>query len=513
VNSSISTEILKMTYYISKYKKRTLREKWDHFLFDSLVKIRKSYFKNLLNNLDEFQLQHLLKPSEHNKIYIQGSSKNLRVQKIEILEIIELDQINHILKYFDWLFKTKSCKDLTWPKRELSFSEQSELKQWISESIGSYGHISYRGLFAISKGEITKTNDLYDLVEFKCFKTSENYFLLKLEVTPSEKFHSIVGEIIETNIVPVDLPWLFPLKDCIKYKRIIRGSKAPGYPKEEAFNFLVEDLMCQIKKEFLTGFNGFYSDPSKIYPHIIILNSKEQLSYSDFKIGFGIFTTRPCDIYYNEDLNFYFISKLRYESSNCLYVIGDSDSFPDQYDQDKILIEVALSHTLYPTWILLNYFRDFNSQITSLRKQVYHFIYKNNFRFNKQIKIQTKLSRMKILVNKINVEFNERTIDNYFNSEDFDLNKMLLVNNSWSKDFNFYSYMHRTVNYYTKEMRTQIFEIEDYFKEISNINLIRTNIRIQFFILIISLLGLLLALSNIDKFIKLVTETIKIIFK
>jgi hypothetical protein len=502
-----------MTYYTQKYKKRTLRERWCHFLINSLVKIRNSYFKNFLNNLDEFQLEHFLKPSEHNKIYIQSSNKNLSVQKIEILEIIELDQINHILNYFDKLLRTKSCRDLTWPKRELSFSEQSELKQWISESIGSYGHISYRGLFAISNVEKTKNNDLYDLVEFKCFKTGENYLLLKLEVTPSEKFQSIVGEIIETNTIPIDIPWLNSLKDFIKYKRIIRGSKAPGYPKEKSFNFLVEDLMLQIRKELLSGYNGFYSNSSKKYPHIIILNSKDQLTYSDFKIGFGIFTTRPCDIYYNEDLNFYFINKLRYESSNCLYVIGDSDSFPAQYNQDKIMIHFALSHSLYPTWLLLNYFRDFNIQITFLRKQVYKFIHKNSFRFNKQIKIQTKLSRMKILVNKINIEFNENAIDYYFNSEDFDLKKMCIVNNSWSKDLNFYSFMKSTANYYIKEMKTQIIEIEDYFKEISNINLIRTNIRIQFLILIISILGLLLALSNIDKFLKLVRDVINFIFK
>jgi hypothetical protein len=502
-----------MTYYTSKYKKRTLREKWNQFLIATLIKIHKSSFKKLLNKLDDFQIDHFIKPSKHNNIYIQGSSKNLKVQKIEILEIIELDQIINILNYFDRLFKTRSCKDSTWIKRELSFSEQSELKQWISDSIGSHGHISYRGLFSISNDKKTENNDLYDLVEFKCYKTSENYFFLKLEVTPYEKFHSIVGEIIETNIIPVDIPWFFPIKDFIKYKRIIRGSKAPGYPKEKAFNFLVEDLMYQIRKEFLSSFNGFYSDSSKTNPHILILNSKDQLSFSDFKIGFGIFNTRPCDIYYNEALNFYIIDKFRYESSNCLYVIGDSDSFPDQYNQDKILIHFALSHTIYPSWILVNYFRDFNIQITTLRKTVYSFIHKNSFRFNKQIKIQTKLSRMKIQVNKINIEFDDSNIDNYLNSEDFDLNRMLLVNNSWNKDFNFYSYMHRTVKYYIKEMKSQIIEIEDYFKEISNINLIKTNIRIQFFILIISILGLLLALSNIDKLVRLVTDIINFVFK
>jgi hypothetical protein len=116
-------------------------------------------------------------------------------------------------------------------------------------------------------------------------------------------------------------------------------------------------------------------------------------------------------------------------------------------------------------------------------------------------------------VNKINIEFDDSNIDNYLNSEDFDLNRMLLVNNSWNKDFNFYSYMHRTVKYYIKEMKSQIIEIEDYFKEISNINLIKTNIRIQFFILIISILGLLLALSNIDKLVRLVTDIINFVFK
>jgi hypothetical protein len=502
-----------MSYYTSKYKKRNISQKWEHFIIAILAKIHKSSFNKLLNELDNYQIDHFIKPREHNNTYLQASGKILKVQKIEILDIIELDQISNILNYFDRLFKTRSCKDSTLIKRELTFSEQSELKQWIANSIESYGFISYRGLFSISNDKINDNNDLFDLVEFKCYKTSDTYFLLKLEVTPSDKFQSLTREIIDTNIIPVDLPQLFQIRDFIKYKRIIRGLKAPGYPKEQAFNFLVEDLIYQIRKEFLFNFKGFYSDSSKTNPHIIIFNSKDQLSFADFRIGFGVFSTRPCDIYYNEALSFFIINKARYETTNCLYVIGDSDSFPDEFNQDKILIHIALSNTLYPSWILLNYFRDLNTQITSLRKTVYSFIHKNYFSFNKQIKIQTKLSRMKILVNRINIEFNDGNIDHYINSEDFDLNLMLLVNNSWSKDPNFYTYVDRLFKYYTKDIKSQIIEIEDYFKEISNINLIKTNMRMQFFILLISILGLLLALSNIHKLISLVNCVIKLIFK
>jgi hypothetical protein len=332
-------------------------------------------------------------------------------------------------------------------------------------------------------------------------------------VIPSDKFHCTATEILNTNIIPADVPWLFPLKDIIKQKRFIRGFKAPGFPKEQAFNSLVEDLIYQVKKEFLSNFNGFYSNTSKTNPHILVFNSKDQLSFEDYKIGFGLFSTRPCDIYYNEALNFYIINKAKYEKSNCLYVIGDLDSFPDEFNQDKILIHIGLSNTLYPSWILLNYFRDLNNQITTLRKTVYSFIHKNNHQFNEQIKIQTRLSRMKILVNRINIEFNDDNIDHYINSEDFNLKLMIPVNNSWGKDQTFYAYLNRLFKYYTKEIKSQIIEIEDYFKEISSINLIRINMRMQFFILFVSILGLILALSNIDKLVSLFNYLIKLIHK
>lgn len=502
-----------MSYYTSKYKKRTFKEKWVNFLIATLAKIHNSPLKKILNELDNFQIEHFIKPREQNKSYLQASSKDLKVQKIEILDIIELDQIRDILNYFEALFKTKSCKDSTWIKRELTFSEQAEIKKWIADSIESYGFISYRGLFSIVNNQKDENNDLFDSVELKCYKTRDTYFLLKLEVTPSDKFHSLTKEMMDTNIIPLDIPWLFPFKDFVKHKRFIRGYKAPGYPKEQAFKVLVDDLIFQIKKEYLVNFDGFYSNSLKTNPHIIIFNSKDQLSFEDFKIGFGLFSTRPCDIYYNEALNFYIINRARYETINCLYVIGDSDSFPDEFNQDKILINIALSQTLYPSWILLNYLKDLNSEITSLRKQVYNFIHKKYPRFNKQIKIQRKLSRMKILTTRINLEFTDDNIDHYINSNEFDLNLMLLVNNSWSKDSSFLTYCNRIFKYYRKEIKSQITEIEEYFKEISNTNLIRINMRMQLFILIVSILGLLLALSNFDKLIDFINSISKLISK
>ena len=498
-----------MAYYKSKYKKLSIKEKWEHFLIATLIKILNSPFKIILNDLDKFQIKHFIKPREQNKSYIKASDKKLKVQKIEVLDIIELDHVNDILNYFDELFKTKTCKDSAWIKRDLTFSEQSELKKWIADSIDANGFVTYGRLFTIPNENRNENNDLYDSVEFKCYKTRDTYFLLKLEVSPSNKFHLLTEEIMETNIIPFDIPWLYPLKDLIKSKRLIRGAKAPIYPKEQAFQNLVDDLIFQIKKEYLNNFKGFYSDSSKTNPFILIFNSKDQLSFSDFRIGFGLFSTRPCDIYYNETLHFYIINKTHYEKCKCLYVIGDSDSFPDEYNQDKILIQIGLYNTLYPSWILLNYLRDLNTQITALRKNVYKFIHKNSSSFKLQIKIQRKLSEMKILGTRINLEFAGDIIDHYINSENFDLKLMTLVNNSWSKDPNFYTYVHRLFEYYTKEIKSQIIEIEEYFKEISNTNLIRINMRMQLFILIVSVMGLLLALSNIDKLIELINNIIK----
>jgi hypothetical protein len=480
----------------------------------SLVKINRSFLKNQLNELDNYEIDHCINPREHSKIYIEGSHKNLSVKRIEILDIIDLDQFSDLLKHIDRLFKTMSCKSLNGFNREMTFSEQSDMRQWISNAIDSYGSSSWGGLFKISNDKKSADTDLYDVAEFKCFKTRENLFIIKFEVTPSSKFHTIVDEILKTNIIPSDIPQFNPIKDFIKYRRIMRGWKAPGYPKEKAFNALLEDLIFQIKKELLSGFNGAYSSLENINPYIAVFNSTDELSFEDFKIGFGIITTRPCEIYYNESLNFFIINKAKYEENNCLYVIGDSDSFPEKYDQDKVMINYGLSLSLYPSWILLNYFKDYNTRITNLRKAVYGFINENRrFKFNKQIKIQTKLSRMKIFVNRVGIEFTDTNIDDYINSEDFDLNKMLPVNNSWGKDSSYYAMVQSNITYYLKEMKSQIIEVEEYFKEISNINLVKINLKIQIFILSISIIGLLLALSNIDKLFSLFKNIIDYIIK
>src|SRR5450759_4580875 len=129
------------------YKNESVKEKWHNLFIRFLTKIHASFLRRFLNQIDGYQIDHCITPREHNKMYIEGSNKNLSVEKIEILDIIDLDQFSDILKHIDRLFKTKSCKSLNGTNREMTFSEQSELKNWISKSIESYGSSSWGPLF------------------------------------------------------------------------------------------------------------------------------------------------------------------------------------------------------------------------------------------------------------------------------------------------------------------------------------------------------------------------------
>jgi hypothetical protein len=494
-----------MTYYKSRYLRYPFSLKWQKYLLKFLIRLNSSTFKKFLNQLDIWQMDHFITPQEFNKQYIKSSNKKLSVKQIEILEIFDIDHFKILQKKLNTIIGKEEPRDIFGITRKLTFSEQSELIERIAKITESFGFGTSGPLFSIVNSNKNRNRDLYERVDFKFYKTRENLFLLKLEVIPSEKFNKTVEDIANTDTIPTDIPMFFPFSDFIKSGRIIQGSKTPGFPKDDSFKLLVGDLISQIKIQYLNDFQGVYSEIKNLNPHIVFLNSPDELTYKDFRDGFGIVdTSRVNEIYYNEQLNVYLLSKARFEKNNCLYVIGDNDAFPDEYHQEKELNKYYLSNSLYPSWILINYFHHLNISVTELRKSVYKFITsKGRIKFKRQIKIQTQLSRMKIHINRIKNEFDSENTERYINSYHHDYQTFNLINNSAGKDLNYYLMIKDSLNYYINEMNKQIIEIEDYFKEISNINLVRVNMKAQNFILVLTILGLILALANINDLISL----------
>ena len=282
--------------------------------------------------------------------------------------------------------------------------------------------------------------------------------------------------------------------------------------KEIAFNNLIHDLNYQLKEPFLLGFNGMFSSKKELNPFVTYFNVKDHLNYSDFKKGFGIIDTNSSsDIFYDQNSGYYLSSFCgsRYERRG-MHVFAENNMFSEDFDDEKYFLKYCFSETIFKSWAILNYMQKTHSDLSRFRKTIYNFINSNGkIRFRRQLKIKTSLSYEKIKVRRIQKEFSQRNMHCYLTDSDYDTKRLRAVNLGWSREFNYYDFAKSRIEYFIKDNDAQILDLDEYFDEISSVNLVKLNYRFQLIAIGLTILGLVLALASAEDVIKFVKKIIE----
>lgn len=488
-------------YYKSKYKKEDIKELWHRKLIDGLKYISNSKFSRILKNSDKYDILNLDRTKSFNEYFLNHSNKKISLRKIEFIEAIELDDLQTAEKQIFKIIKENKFFTIFGRDNKLSASEISKIRDQLNEFKSSYKTWSEGALFSIKNENPRSINDLFESISFRYFKTFDNLLILKLDVTPSKKFFEKLKSIQTNKTVPNDNITISHFKDFLKTKRIITGFRATGNLKEKGLQNLIYDLNFQLKKNFFLGLQGVFSKNNGENPFIIYFNAKSKLDYKELNKGLGIVDTNDIsDTFYDQNNGYYAINYWN-SSKKCkgLYVIGENNAFPKKYDSDKNLEQYCFSSSIFKSWAIVHYLRSLNKELNDLRKSIYQFINSNNsIKFKEQIKIKTKLSKKKIRFQRIQREFNKRNLYFYFISHDYNSNSLQAINNRWENYENYYSFVKERIDFFIKDGDEQVTDLDKYFEEISSINLIKLNYKFQFIATLLTLIGLVFAITNAE---------------
>tara|TARA_R110002050_G_scaffold123175_2_gene241810 strand:- start:2081 stop:3469 length:1389 start_codon:yes stop_codon:yes gene_type:complete len=459
--------------------------------------------------MDNFDVSNLNRTKNFNKYFLDHSKKKITLRQIEFIEVIELDDLGTAEKQIFKIIRENKFFTMFGSANNLSASEITEIKKKLDGFKSSYKTWSEGKLFSVLNENNNTDSDLFKSIAFSYFKTYDNLLVLKLNVTPSKKFFQELKSIEKNKTIPNDYITISHFKDFIRTKRVIRGFRASGNLKEKGLQNLIFDLNFQLKKNFLSGLKGVFSKRNDTNPFIAYFNTKSKLDYKELNKGFGIIDSYGIsDIFYDQNNGYYAINYWNETKKNKgLYVIGENDAFPKKYDSDKNLEQYCFSVSVFKSWATVHYLRSLNKELTNLRKSIYQFINsKNTIKFRKQVKIKTKLSKKKIRFQRIQREFNKRNIHFYFMSHDYKSNLLCAVNNRWENYENYYSFIKKQIEYYIKDGDEQISDLDKYFEEISSINLIKLNYKFQFIATLLTIIGLVFAITNAEQIFNLIKK-------
>lgn len=499
-------------YYKSKYRKKTIRERWHQLLFSSLKYIANSKAGKYLDPLDKFQISHLDKTKSFNTYFLKHSKKKISLRRIEFIEVIELDDLAILEKQILKIIRKNKFYNTLQKGVDLPASEIVKIKERINEFKTSYKTWSSGKFFELTNENPNFSTDLYEYISFTYFKSYDNLLVLKLDVKPSKKFFKYLKKINTNETIPNDIPLISHFKDFLKNKRIISGYGATVNLKEKGFHDLVFDLNYQIREKFLDGMNGIFSIKKEQNPFIVYFNTKSILDYKELKKGFGIFDHFDLsDIFYDQEKAYYMFSYWRSsKKGKGLYIIAEDDGFQKSIkkeNQDKRLNKYVFSNSIYKSWAIVNYLKTLNRDLKDFRRIVYHFINsQGNIKFRKQIRIKTELSQKKIRFQRIEREFNKTNLDFYLLNNDYESNLLRAINNGWGRNKNYHGFIRDQINYFISDGKEQLNDMDNYFEEISSINLVKLNYRFQIIAIILTLLGLVFAVANAEDIFNLIKK-------
>jgi hypothetical protein len=461
---------------------------------------------------DRYHFTSKDKSKKFNKSFLEYSKKEISFRNIDFIDVCEIDNLKKVERQLLRIINKNNSFSLFSGEKKLPASKVSEIKDNLHNFKTQFGSASQGKLFSIKNNNPSSHNDLYDYVYFSYFKTFENLFVLRLEVTPSKKFHKYLQEIKNSKVVPKDKIIVSHFKDFLRTKTVFAGYRTAGNQKEEAFEDLIYDLNQQLKKSFFQGFNGVFSKRNIQNPYISYFNSKHELDRQDFQMGFGFLdTSYNSDIYYDQKCCYYLItpSDSRTKQKG-IKVLAENDAFPAEHDSILGIYKYSFGNTIIRSWSIINYLQNVHNDLNLLRRTVYAFINSNSkIRFRNQIRIKVRLSKEKIKFKRIKKEFSKKYSRWYISDSEYETRNLCAINDNWSNSFNYYDFAKSSMKYLVNDSETQICELDDYFNEISSINNVKLNYRFQLIAVGLTILGLILALASAENILKLVKSIIK----
>ncbi|MBG6188807.1 hypothetical protein [Flavobacterium sp. CAN_S2] len=441
---------------------------------------------------------------------LSQSYKEITLSQLNYFEALEIDDFDKCRKTI--ISKFSKARLFT------SSRNQKELKEKLAEVKRKFDSISWGTLFYIDfEKKRDKNNDLISSVDVDYIKTNESYFIIKIKISPSEKFEKKFKQIIENKDYSLSKHHYHSYLEILKLKRFYSYESMGISSKTLNIDNLLSDLNQQVKKNITKYFKGYFYD-SKISPSLPSIEYYEVGDISKFHLDNSLkrnFNSSFNGYYSNEDnqIEVYFSnSKNRSTRFQVVKQKGHGSKEQkgkDDTDYDRIETHYLLNSLSFPCvfkGILIELFEKLNN----LKRDVYDFgndtknmnIFKSLFFFkynNSYLKLKQTLVHILIMTKRFENEFTKNSLVIY--TEEFELEKINSLNNRTRKEKT--NFLFDTVEEFSESIKVlneKTKEINEVFKSIEELNSYRTSYLLQIISLFIGILAFIFAFDKVKDY-------------
>jgi len=476
-----------------------------------LKRIATSWFRKRLHPADYFSIENERRKSFgfNNESRIKYSKLELtRVKFFEALDIDDFDNYKAVL-----LSKFPDEAPLS------SELHRESIKDNLDKIKTSLDSISYGGELSYLKFDNKKSADLLQGAHLSYIKTFESYFILCIEVRPSEKFKQIFNSIISADDFGMETIKYNKLLTIFRTGRFVSHSSMGMSTLSHGLDNLVADLNYQVRHNITNHLKGqFYK--SERLPRIehfeveniedfhkdsileeLIGNFKGSFSLEDNKIH--IFVNR-----FSSGKNY----RLRVLKERGHGKKEKSKSDLTDYDWvETHYLHQALSLPCTLDAILSNQ----NDELNQLKRKVYDYIndsskriFWNKFRILKysQTYVDLKVSLAKgiLTFKRFEEEFSNRNLRIFSRYGNFENFKRPSVNDEIAEDEkDLKLYFETSFNRQIEQLNKRISTLEQVFKPVEDLSVYRVNFGLQVTSIIIGGLAIIL---TFDKLIPIIVK-------
>ena len=344
--------------------------------------------------------------------------------------------------------------------------------------------------------------DLIDRISYKYIKGKNSHIVLSYSITPSEKFKNLFKSSLIAEPPSTSRIYFYSFLKMITKKKIFRSFEIKyedeSFWIDKAFNELNYQLKTEVAKKIGAGI--FTRTKHQLFPSIVAF-SYSQPEFNLYKKNiFRRMNINQFDCYSGSNIFLSMKSGKDMRHEYCRMEIFIEKSTNNGKERLSDSVDFLLSEYIYgitPFWLLISISDFQKSDIVKLRKKTDSYIRKNTVSLflNELIKIKNDVSINWITFGQIK----EELINKFFKSHIIDQKIPAAYNGLLSNEISRREFKKELVDYaefISNDIKKSYDDLLFLFTKISEDNNTRANMRLQRVLLLISIVGIFLAIYN-----------------
>lgn len=445
----------------------------------------------------------------------------ITLKEVSFFEVIEIDDFNKFRRIVLSKFGNSSG---FW-----GIDRKEELREKLDNLENEFDNISWGRLFSINyKKKNSENNDLIDFIDCNYIKTNESYFMIRFDISLSEKANSIIEQIIKQKDTGLSFPKYNSYLKILQRKRFYYHESFTYSLKAYNIQNFISDLSTQVKNNVTRHFNGYFHK-SKIFKTLPSIHLYEVDSINEFKLDKELKNLYRSTFgkYYSledEQIEIHFSDSWD-NSDEKIQVFkqkghgNNETNKSDKSDYDKLENHFLISSLSFPC-VFSAILREQVYKLNVLKRKIYDqikisghkYILKHFFLLgmnNKYLQLKHQSIQILLTIKRFEDEFSDRNLQLYTDG-DISLKDFIAHNVREKEEKNLLSYYIKAFRYQINRLDKKTKSLNEVFKSLEEFNSYKTNFLLQLFSILIAILAFIFAFDKTKNF---VLEIIKMITK